>query len=249
MTCWIGEREEPRAMNDMILFAVFPYVAIVVAIVGGVYRYRTNRFSYSSLSSQLLENRKLFWGSVPWHYGIIVVLLAHLVGFLVPGMWASITSAPAALYTIELVGFAFGLAALVGMCVLIVRRYTTERILAVTSPMDGVLLAALLVQVVLGIWVSLVYRWGADWYVDTAVPWLISLVSLNPQTQYVSTLPSVVKLHMLTGFVVIALFPFSRLVHLIMFPFWYLWRPYQLVISNRSVSRSGKAHNDSEWAS
>ena len=222
-------------MNDMILFAVFPYVAIVVAIAGGVYRYRTNRFSYSTLSSQLLENRKLFWGSVPWHYGIIVVLLAHLVGFLVPGMWASITSAPAALYTIELVGFAFGLAALVGMCVLIVRRYTTERILAVTSPMDGVLLAALLVQVALGIWVSLVYRWGADWYVDTAVPWLISLVSLNPQTQYVSSLPWVVKLHMLNGFVVILLFPFSRLVHLIMFPFWYLWRPYQLVIGNRVI--------------
>ena len=180
-------------MNDTILFAVFPYLAIVLAIVGGVYRYRTNRFSYSTLSSQLLENRKLFWGSVPWHYGIVVVLLAHLIGFLMPGMWASITSAPAALYTIEMVGFAFGLAALVGLCVLIVRRYTTERILAVTSPMDGVLLVALLVQVALGIYVSLVYRWGADWYVDTAVPWLISLVSLNPQTHYVSSLPWSVK--------------------------------------------------------
>ena len=176
-------------MNDIILFAVFPYLAVVVAIAGGVYRYRTNRFSYSTLSSQLLENRSLFWGSVPWHYGIVVVLLAHLLGFLMPGMWASITSTPAALYTIEMVGFAFGLAALVGLCVLIVRRFTTERILAVTSPMDGVLLVALLVQVALGIYVSLVYRWGADWYVDTAVPWLISLVSLNPQTQYVSSLP------------------------------------------------------------
>jgi nitrate reductase gamma subunit len=224
-------------MSDIFLFATFPYLAVVLAIAGGVYRYRTNRFSYSTLSSQLLENRALFWGSVPWHYGIVVVLLAHLVGFLMPGMWASITSAPAALYTIEMVGFAFGLAALVGLCVLIVRRFTTERILAVTSPMDGVLLVALLVQVALGIYVSLVYRWGADWYVDTAVPWLISLVSLNPQTQYVSSLPLLVKLHMLNGFLVILLFPFSRLVHLIMFPFWYLWRPYQLVISNRSVKR------------
>jgi len=236
-------------MSDIILFAVFPYLAVVLAIAGGVYRYRTNRFSYSTLSSQLLENRALFWGSVPWHYGIVVVLLAHLAGFLMPGMWASITSVPAALYTIETVGFAFGLAALVGLCVLIVRRFTTERILAVTSPMDGVLLVALLVQVALGIYVSLVYRWGADWYVDTAVPWLISLVTLNPQTQYVSSLPLVVRLHMLTGFLVIVLFPFSRLAHLIMFPFWYLWRPYQLVISNRTVTRSGKAHNDSEWAS
>jgi len=225
-------------MSDIVLFAAFPYVAVVVAIFGGVYRYRTNRFSYSTLSSQLLENRMLFWGSVPWHYGIVIVLLAHLAGFLMPGMWAAMTAAPTALYTIEIVGFAFGLAALVGLCVLFVRRFTYERIRAVTSPMDWALLAVLLVQVALGFYVSLVYRWGADWYVDTAVPWLISLVSLNPQTQYVTSLPLVVKLHMVTGFLVIALFPFSRLVHLIMFPFWYLWRPYQLVIRNRAIRSS-----------
>ena len=222
-------------MSDIVLFAAFPYVAVVVAILGGVYRYRQNRFSYSTLSSQILENRSLFWGSVPWHYGIVIVLLAHLLGFLMPGMWAAITAAPTALYTIEIVGFAFGLAALIGMCVLFVRRFSYERIRAVTSPMDWALLTVLLVQVALGVYVSLVYRWGADWYVDTAVPWLISLVSLNPQTQYVSSLPLLVKLHMLNGFLVILLFPFSRLVHLIMFPFWYLWRPYQLVIRIRAI--------------
>jgi len=237
-------------MSDIVVFAVFPYLAVVLAIVGGVYRYRRDRFSYSTLSSQLLENRMLFWGSVPWHYGIVIVLLAHLLGFLMPGMWQSLTAAPAALYTIEIVGFAFGLAALIGLCVLFVRRLTKERIRAVTSPVDWLLLLVLLLQVGLGFYVSLVYRWGADWYVDTAVPWLISLVSLQPQTQYVSSLPGVVKLHMLNGFLVVALFPFSRLVHLIMFPFWYLWRPYQLVISNRAVSaRTGRAHNDTEWAS
>jgi nitrate reductase gamma subunit len=238
-------------MYDIFLFAVLPYLAVMIAVVGGVYRYRTNRFSYSTLSSQLLENRRLFWGSVPWHYGIVVVLFAHLIGFLVPGLWASITSTPTVLYTVELIGFSFGFAALIGMCVLIYRRFTTERILAVTSPMDGVLLLALVVQVGLGIYVSLVYRWGADWYIDTAVPWLISLVSLNPQTHYISSLPLPVRLHMLTGFLVIALFPFSRLVHLIMFPFWYLWRPYQLQIRNTAAQKSipGKAKNDTEWAS
>jgi nitrate reductase gamma subunit len=224
-------------MNE-VLFVVFPYVAVVLAIGGGVHRYRHDRFSYSTLSSQLLENRSLFWGSVPWHYGIVVVLLAHLLGFLMPAMWQRIIATPTALYTIEIVGFAFGFAALIGLCVLFARRFTFERIRAVTSPMDWVLLAVLLAQVASGVWVSLVYRWGADWYVDTAVPWLVSLVSLNPQIQYVSSLPFMVKLHMLNGFLVIALFPFSRLVHLIMFPFWYLWRPYQLVIRNRAVRTS-----------
>jgi nitrate reductase gamma subunit len=214
---------------------------VVLAIWGGVYRYRRDRFSYSTLSSQLLENRTLFWGTVPWHYGIVVVLVAHLTGFLIPGIWQRLTAAPATLYTIELLGYAFGLTALVGLCVLFVRRLTHERIRAVTSPADWLLLAVLLLQVALGFYVSLVYRWGADWYVDTAVPWLVSLVSFNPQTQYVSS-PWIVKLHMLNGFLVIALFPFSRLVHLIMFPFWYLWRPYQLVIANRPITRAGRAH-------
>jgi nitrate reductase gamma subunit len=231
-------------MSDIVLFAAFPYVAVILAVFGGVYRYRHDRFSYSTLSSQLLENRSLFWGSVPWHYGIVIVLLAHLLGFLMPGMWASLTAAPSALYTIETLGFVFGLAALVGLCVLFVRRLVFERIRSVTSAVDWVLLFVLLVQVALGFYVSLVYRWGADWYVNTAVPWLISLVSLNPQTQYVSSLPPVVQLHMLNGFLVIALFPFSRLVHLIMFPFWYLWRPYQLVIANRPIGPStGRAHH------
>src|SRR3954454_9058038 len=112
-------------MNDMVLFAAFPYIAVVLAIWGGVHRYRHDRFSYSTLSSQLLENRKLFWGSVPWHYGIVVVLFAHMIGFLIPGMWANLTSNPGTLYTVELIGFTFGLAALIGLCVLIFRRFTT----------------------------------------------------------------------------------------------------------------------------
>ncbi len=222
-------------MSDVILFAVFPYVALVLAIGGGIYRYRHDRYSYSSLSSQLLENRLLFWGSVPWHYGIITILLAHLVAFLVPGVWAHLIAKPVTLYTLEVIGFALALAALTGLCVLIVRRLTQPRILAVTTVMDWVLLAVLLLQVALGFWVSLVFRWGADWYVHTAVPWLFSLLMLNPQTQYVSSLPWVVKLHMINGFLVIALFPFSRLVHLVAFPIRYLWRPYQLLIRNRKM--------------
>src|SRR5437764_2834912 len=118
-------------MSDMILFAAFPYVAVVLAIWGGVHRYRHDRFSYSTLSSQLLENRSLFWGSVPWHYGIVIVLLAHLLGFLVPGMWARLTAAPTALYTIEIVCFAFGFLALVWLSVLFVSSLSSERLRAV----------------------------------------------------------------------------------------------------------------------
>ena len=69
---------------NLILFVVFPYVAIVLAIVGTVYRWARHPFTVSSVSSQLLESQKLFWGSVPFHWGILLVLVGHLVALLLP---------------------------------------------------------------------------------------------------------------------------------------------------------------------
>jgi len=89
------------------------------------------------------------------------------------------------------------------------------------------------VQVVLGFWVAFFCRWGAAWYLHTAVPWLVSLFALSPQPAYVAALPLIPKLHILGGFFIIALCPFTRLVHLVTVPITYLWRPYQVVIWNR----------------
>lgn len=222
-------------MLDLALFVAFPYVAVILAIVVGLYRYYTDRFSYSSLSSQFLENRTLFWGSVPFHYGILVILLAHLLALLFPGLWSSLIGAQARLYVLEVTGLALALMAIVGMALLFIRRLNNQRVLMVTSTIDWIFLVVLLAQILLGFWVALFFRWGSDWYLHTAVPWLISLATLSPQAQYVSVLPFIVKLHMLGGFLIIALFPFTRLVHFVTFPITYFWRPYQVVIWNRRV--------------
>jgi len=224
-------------MTDAVLFVVFPYVATVVAIGMGVYRYFNNRFSYSSLSSQFLENRTLFWGSVPWHYGIILILGAHVLALLFPAQWADLIAPQFRLYLLEITGLALAVVTIIGLALLIIRRLRNSRAFAVTSRMDWILLLLLLSQVVLGFWIALFYRWGSDWYLHTAVPWLTSLVTFNPQIQYVAALPWVVKLHLLGGFLIILLFPFTRLVHLVTFPFTYLWRPIQVVIWNRRPSR------------
>ena len=218
---------------DQVLFGAFPYVAIVLAVVVSLYRYFTDRFSFSSFSSQFLENRTLFWGSVPWHYGVITILLAHLLVLILPDVWTTIIAEPARLYTLEVIGLVLSLSATLALLLLIVRRVISGRIMAVTSKMDWVLLLVLLTQMALGFWVALVFRWGSDWYVHTAVPWLISLVKLDPKLEFVTSLPWVIKLHMLGGFVIIALFPFTRLVHAVTFPVTYLWRPYQVVVWNR----------------
>lgn len=220
-------------MSDLVLFVAFPYVATVLAVLVGVYRYFGDRFSYSSQSSQFLENRVLFWGSVPWHYGIITILLVHVVAAVIPGAWGQLLGVPWRLAALEVTGLAIAALTLFGLVLLIIRRLSIPRVRAVTTRLDWVLLAALLAQVSLGCWIALFYRWGGAWYVHTAAPWLASLATLNPQTDTVAALPGIVKLHLLGGFVIVALFPFTRLVHLVTFPLTYLWRPQQVVIWNR----------------
>lgn len=215
------------------LFGVFPYVAIILAVAVTLWRYFDDRFSYSSLSSQFLESRQLFWGSVTWHYGILFVLAGHLLGFLVPGTVLVWNGAPLRLYILESTALMFGLLALWGLIVLIIRRAVSARVRAVTSMMDVVLLLLLLAQVAAGVGIAIIYRWGSSWYAGLAVPYLWSILILSPDVALVSNLPFLVQLHVVGAFLILALLPFTRLVHLLSLPYSYLWRPYQVVIWNR----------------
>lgn len=220
-------------MSNVFLWAVFPYIAVALSFFVGFYRYFHDRFSFSSQSSQFLENRLAFWGSTMWHYGIILILIPHVLGFLFPGAWAALIADQTRLYVMEVTGLALAVMAGVGLAILIARRLTNARAKSVTTVMDWVLLAALGLQVVMGFWIAFFYRWGSEWYLHTSVPWLVSLVTFNPQIQYVTAMPLPVKIHMLNAFVIIGLFPFTRLVHIVTLPLPYLFRPYQVVIWNR----------------
>lgn len=218
---------------DQLLFGVFPYVALVVAIIATTVRYLNKTFSFSSLSSQFLENRKLFWGSPPFHYGIIIILLGHFVAFLVPSGILAWNGVPWRLYILEAAALAFGLLALWGLIVLIIRRATDARVRAVTSPMDIVLLVVLLTQVATGVGTAISYRWGSSWYAASAAPYLWSVFRLHPDISLIENLPLLAKIHMVNASLIVLLLPFTRLVHFLSLPFQYFRRPHQVVIWNR----------------
>jgi nitrate reductase gamma subunit len=219
--------------HDEMMLGVFPYVAITLAVLVTVWRYATNQFSFSSMSSQFLENKQLFFGSVPFHYGILAVLGGHLIGLLMPSGILLWNGSPMRLYILEISGLAFGFLALWGIFILIFRRTGNARIWMVTSTMDIVLLVVLLAQIVAGLWIAVFYQWGSSWYAGFAVPYLWSVFALNPDISLVSNMPLSIKLHIFGGFLLVALIPFTRLVHFLSFPFDYLWRPHQVVIWNR----------------
>jgi nitrate reductase gamma subunit len=218
-------------MSDLFLFGVFPYLAVALAVGGVVYRYRTLRHTVTAHSSQLLESRALYWASVPWHYAILAILAAHLGATLFPGAWGRLLGEPGRLLVLEVTGLALGALAVLGIALLMVRRFGLA---SHTAPMDWVVLVLLLVQAATGLYVAFALRWGSAWYLQTAAPWLASLAALSPQVDRMAVLPAAVKLHTLNAFILVALLPLSRLVHATSIPVAYLWRAPQVVIWRRA---------------
>ncbi|MBI4349947.1 MAG: respiratory nitrate reductase subunit gamma [Elusimicrobia bacterium] len=217
------------AYPDTFLFAIFPYVALAVCAIESLRRYYAQPFTYSSLSSQFLENQYHFWGIVPFHFGLMAVLAGHLAAFFVPRTLLLWNSVPARLYLLEATGFIFALLALIGLTNLIVRRITEPALRVVTTPMDWVVLALLAGQISLGAYIALFRPWGSSWFAASLTPYLWSLLKLSPDLSYVATMPLTVKLHITGAFALAGLLPFTRLVHLLVMPLPYLWRRPQVV--------------------
>lgn len=213
-------------------FVAFPYVAIVVFLVGTVYRYRETGFKLSALSSQFLEGDRLFWGAVPFHFGMLVLFLGHLSAWLLPGSTLLWNSQPVRLIILEVTAFTFGLSVLVGLIALLVRRITNPRVRAVTTRMDVAIELVLLAQVVLGCWIALGYRWGSSWFASDLSPYLWSVVSLQPDIGAIVAMPWVIQLHIVGAFLILLMIPFTRLVHFLVAPLHYVARPYQVVMWN-----------------
>ena len=211
-------------MLDTLVFVVLPYFAIALALFVTPYRYFSSRLDWTAFSTQFLERRTLFWGSVPWHYGVVLILAGHLIGFLFSSAVQGILSSVSALVALESVALALGLLALLGSLILLIRR-TSGLVRAVSGYSDWILVFLILLQAATGVYMGLFVRWGMEWYLHTAVPWLYSLLTLHPEIGYVSGLPPVFKLHVAGAFLILALLPFTKFVHFLFLPLGFVRDP------------------------
>ncbi len=214
---------------DQILFIAIPYVCLFTFLLMTIHRYRAQSFSYSSLSSQFLENHHHFWTTVPFHYGILAVTVGHLIAFLIPRSILAWNSVPIRLYVLEASALACGLMTLIGLIGLMFRRATFARIRQVTSVNDWVLFTMLFVQTASGVLIALFHPWGSSWFATNLSPYLWSIFTFQPDLSYVTAMPHLVKLHIVLAFLTVGFFPFTRLVHLLVVPNPYLWRKTQVV--------------------
>ncbi len=217
---------------NVIFFIALPYAALLMFLVGTIYRYKATKFKFSSLSSQFLETRKLYWGSVPFHWGILFLFFGHLIAFLFPSSILAWNQQPVRLLILEISAFVGGVVTLLGLINLFYRRLTDARLRKVTSPIDIILEAILITEIFFGLWVAFSYRWGSSWFATVLSPYLKSIFTFNPNIDAVAMLPFMIQLHIILAFTIFMIIPFTRLVHLLVYPLSYLWRPYQKVIWN-----------------
>jgi len=219
-------------MSDYFLFVGLPYAAFTIMLIGTISRYMNKGFSVSSLSTQFLEGKSLFWGSQPFHWGMMFLFFGHLIAFLFPTSVIAFNGDPVRLLILEVTAFAFGLSALFGIIMLVIRRLTNKRVQLVTSKMDMVVFATLLTQIISGVYIAYFHRYGSTWFAASLTPYLRSIFAFNPDMSVVATMPLAVKIHVLSAFAIVGIIPFTRYMHFLVYPIAYIWRPYQKVIWN-----------------
>jgi nitrate reductase gamma subunit len=212
-------------MLNTLIFIVLPYTALALFLVVTPYRWFSNRLTWSAYSTQFVEQKTLFWGINPWHYGIIPLLAAHLLGIVAPGPMKALLSNQGTLLAVESIGLALGLFALFGSIVLLLRRSNSPMLKRMTVASDWVVLYLLAAQTATGVYIGTFMRWGSQWYLHTAVPYFHSLLTFNPQVEYLADFPLVFKLHAAGAFLIVALLPFTKLVHLLYQPVTFLKDP------------------------
>ncbi len=233
-------------MIDSFLFVGLPYAAVLIFLAGSIYRIYNYGYTVTSHSSQFLESRKLFWGSRFFHSGIVVILIGHIIGFLIPKTVIFMTTKPLAMFIIEISAFAFASLSFIGIILLIFRRITVKRLYSVTPIMDIVVYVVISAQIITGLLVAYNLRWGSAWYASSLVPYLRSLIIFSPDISVISTMSWLIKIHVFSAFIFIGLIPFTRLIHFLAYPFYYLWRNYQLVIWNRNQKDMRTSKNTRE---
>ena len=218
---------------NLLAFGVYPYIALAICLLGSWARFDLSQYTWKASSSQMLSNRGMRAASNLFHVGVLFVLAGHFVGLLTPAsVYHHVISTENKQLLAMVSGGFFGLLCLIGLIMLIHRRLTDPRVRATSNTSDILILLVLLAQLVLGLLTIVASTGHMDGSVMVMLAeWAQNTVLLRPVEAAAAIAPVslVYKLHVLLGLTLFVLFPFTRLVHIVSAPVWYLGRRYQIV--------------------
>lgn len=236
--------------GDLFLWVFLPYASIAVFVVGHVWRYRRDQLTWTTRSTQLLERRQLFWGSNLFHFGALAAIGGHVLGLLVPESLTARAGVSEDLYHAVSAGAgtAAGTACVAGLAILIYRRITNARVAATTTRTDVAtyILLAGMIGLGMGETVGVNLVGGGYDYRATVALWFRGLFTFDPHAGLMASAPLVYKLHALLAWALVAIWPFSRLVHAWSIPVTYVGRTFILYRArggSRGRARVGSARD------
>jgi nitrate reductase gamma subunit len=225
---------------DQAMFGYYPYIALAVLAIGSVLRFDREPYTWRSGSSQLLRRKQLVLGSVLFHVGVLIIFGGHFVGLLTPiQVFDAIGVSHGAKQVLAIVaGGVAGVFAILGALILLHRRLFDPRIRATSSFGDTAILALLTAQLTLGlstIPLSSQHLDGSE--MVKFMSWAQGIFTFQPgAANHVADVHWIFKTHLFLGLTIFLVFPFTRLVHMLSAPVWYLGRRgWQLVRTRRDI--------------
>lgn len=219
---------------DTMLWGVLPYAVLIILIGGTIWRYRYDRFGWTTRSSQLYESRLLRIGSPVFHFGLLLVIAGHAVGLLIPENWTRAVGVGDAAYHLVALGLGgiAGVCTLGGIALLVWRRRVNGPVFSATTRNDKLMYLVLVAALLAGLATTLLSTLAEFGHVETVdyrrtvSVWFRSIWVLDPDVAAMSAASLDFKVHVLIGLALFTLFPFTRLVHAFSAPVWYPFRPY-----------------------
>jgi nitrate reductase gamma subunit len=230
-------------------WVALPYLAMVVFVIGHVWRWRYDQYGWTSYSTELQEHRGLKWGGPLFHYGTFAAIAGHVLGILVPKRWTDDIGISSHAYHLfsAAAGTLAAVLVIVGMTILASRRLLSHRVRATTSAVDWVALILLGIIVVLGIVTTLVNAPLEHEYRETISLWFRGLFNAHPDVSAALSAPLIFQIHAVAAWVLFMVWPFTRLVHSWSYPLWYLWRPYIVYRSRRATPPPEPGTGGRKW--
>jgi nitrate reductase gamma subunit len=224
-TAWPACRAKERAMNlaHELGFVVYPYLCLTVFVVGHAYRYAADAYGWNARSSEFLEKKALFYGSIPFHFGILGTLAGHTGGLLIPQSFYDLVGIRSEVHLLIAywAGLFVGAAAFVGALFLLRRRTTDSRVRAAGTMNDSFTIGALVLVIGAGLYNVL---FGHHNVLYTVAPWIRGIVTFTPDPGLMVPVPLSYKIHVLSALALLGFSPFSRLIHIWSAPVAYLFR-------------------------
>ena len=227
----------------VVAWIIVPYLAIAVFVLGHVWRYRYDKFGWTTRSSQLYESRLLRLGSPLFHFGILLVIGGHIFGILVPEAATKAVGISETAYHAVAValGTVSGLMTVAGMAILIYRRRVTGPVFSATTRNDKAMYLLLAATILAGLSTTVLGNLlGHPYdYRLTVAPYFRSIFYLHPDVGLITAAPIGFQIHVMLAWILFAAWPFTRLVHVFSAPVGYLTRPY-IVYRSRGAPVVGR---------